>query len=189
MNNNTNRASSNTPERYAAFLRGINNIGSNVIKMEKLKLLFESIGFKNVRTVQASGNVLFETKRTDLASLTEIIEKKLEKELGRKISALLRTVKEIQGIVDAKPFERIKITPRTKLVITFLSEKPVAKLKLPYEPPEKDFKILRSAKKEVFSVVTIKGNKYPNVAAFLEKTFGKNITSRHWSTILKVIGK
>jgi uncharacterized protein (DUF1697 family) len=155
--------------------------------MESLKLLFESAGFKNVRTVQASGNVVFETKRAELSSLTETIEHTVEKELGRKVCVILRTVKEIRGIVDAQPFGRIKVTPRTKLVLTLLSEKPVAKLKLPYKSPEKDFKILRATKHEVFSVVTIKGNKYPNIAAFLEKTFGKRITSRHWSTILKVI--
>jgi len=189
MSTKTSRISTATSIRYVAFLRGINNIGSNVIKMETLKLLFESAGFNNVRTVQASGNVIFETKETDSASLTEILEHTLEKKLGRKIHTIVRTVKEIRRMADGQPFGRINITPRTKLVLTFLSEKPIAKLTLPYESPEKDFKIIKATKNEVFSVVTIRKNKYPPLATFLEKSFGKNITSRHWGTILKVVNK
>ena len=45
--------------KYAAFLRGINVGGNNIIKMEELKKVFESMGFLNVKTILASGNVLF----------------------------------------------------------------------------------------------------------------------------------
>jgi uncharacterized protein (DUF1697 family) len=46
--------------KYVAFLRGI-NIG-RAMKMEDLRRVFESLGYDSVRTVQASGNVLFEAR-------------------------------------------------------------------------------------------------------------------------------
>ena len=46
--------------KYAAFLRGINVGGHTIIKMGELRKVFESLGFWNVKTVLASGNVLFE---------------------------------------------------------------------------------------------------------------------------------
>jgi len=47
--------------KYFAFLRAINVGGKNLIKMEDLKKIFESLGFKNVRTYIQSGNVIFES--------------------------------------------------------------------------------------------------------------------------------
>ena len=119
--------------------------------------------------------------------VTEIIEKKLEKKLGHKVHAILRTVKAIRKIVDARPFGKINATAKTKLLLTLLSEKPVATLTVPYESPGKDFKILRVTKSEVYSIVRIRREKYPPIAAFLEKSFGRKITNRHWSTILKLL--
>jgi len=44
--------------RYVALLAGI-NVGGRTIKMADLKALFESLGFTEVKTLLASGNVLF----------------------------------------------------------------------------------------------------------------------------------
>ena len=46
--------------RYAALLRGI-NVGGINIKMADLRSTFVDLGFENVKTVLASGNVLFDS--------------------------------------------------------------------------------------------------------------------------------
>ena len=43
---------------YVAFLLGINVGGHRKIKMSDLRTLFEKMGFSNVKTVLASGNVI-----------------------------------------------------------------------------------------------------------------------------------
>lgn len=53
-------------KKYAAFLRGINISGKNKISMAELKSGFESLGFENVKTLLNSGNIIFETDKTDL---------------------------------------------------------------------------------------------------------------------------
>ena len=45
---------------YAALLRGINNVGPRIIRLDDLRKVFESMGFKAVKTLLASGNVLFD---------------------------------------------------------------------------------------------------------------------------------
>jgi uncharacterized protein (DUF1697 family) len=59
--------------KYAAFLRGINVGGYKLIPMEKLKKAFESLRFKNVRTLLSSGNVVFEAQSTNIVSLEQTI--------------------------------------------------------------------------------------------------------------------
>ncbi|HKA17271.1 MAG TPA: DUF1697 domain-containing protein [Blastocatellia bacterium] len=52
--------------RYFAFLRAINLGGYHKVKMPYLKKLFESLGFSNVETFIASGNVIYSTPSKEL---------------------------------------------------------------------------------------------------------------------------
>ncbi|HLA07538.1 MAG TPA: DUF1697 domain-containing protein [Anaerolineales bacterium] len=54
--------------KYVAFLRAI-NVGGHPITMDRLCEFFEELGFSNVETFIASGNVIFETKEKNTASL------------------------------------------------------------------------------------------------------------------------
>lgn len=69
----------NDSHQYVAFLRGINVGGHGLIKMIDLKKAFEKMGFENVRTLLASGNVVFESEQTDNKALTTEIESFLKK--------------------------------------------------------------------------------------------------------------
>jgi len=179
---------SGEPTAYAAFLRGINLGGHKQIKMEELKKLFESMGFQGVRTILNSGNVLFQAGGALAKSPGDRIEKEIEKAFGHKVAVILRTIREIQRMADSNPFKKIKVTPETRLYVTFLSEKPSSSLKLPYESPEKDFKILSIQDGAVFSVVTLTPKRGTTDAmAGLEKEFGKKITTRNWNTITKML--
>lgn len=156
--------------------------------MAELKKLFESMGFQGVRTILNSGNVLFQAGGAPTKTLGDKIEKEIEKAFGHKVAVILRTIPEIQEIADSDPFKKVKVTPDTRLYITFLSDQPAANLKLPYEASQKDFKILSIQDGAVFSVVTLKPNRGTTEAmADLEKQFGKRITTRNWNTITKML--
>jgi uncharacterized protein (DUF1697 family) len=105
---------------------------------------------------------------------------------GYEVSVILRATQEIQDLVDSIPFKDIKVTPQTRLYVTFLSEKPKSSLKVPYESPEKDFKIVRVTNGEVCSVLTLGSNRGTiDAMDILEKEFGKKITTRNWNTVIK----
>ena len=60
-----NGGSNPSPSAIIAFLRGINVGGHKKVPMAALKKAFEAMGFRDVRTVLASGNVIFEAPGKD----------------------------------------------------------------------------------------------------------------------------
>ena len=56
--------------------------------MNRLSKAFESLGFANVKTLLASGNVLFAGQRGNTGRLVRRIEAKLEKTFGMKSASL-----------------------------------------------------------------------------------------------------
>ena len=173
---------------YAAFLRGINVGGHKLVKMDALKKAFESLGFMNVKTLLASGNVVFQAPPMSASVLTKQLEEKLKKTFGFEISVLIRPMKELQRLDKAKPFAGIKVTPQTRLFVTFLSEKPARNLKTPYVAPGGNFKILRASNSEVCSVLTITNlRRGMQFMAFLDKELGRMITTRSWSTVTRIL--
>ncbi len=173
--------------KYAAFLRGI-NIGGRKVAMKDLQQVFESLGFSNVKTFIASGNVAFESDDSDSASLTHTIEQKLKTRFGFDIGTMLRNLKDLQTLASVDPFKAAATDSKTKLYVTFLAGKPEAKLRLPYKHPDKNFTVVYLSDAEVCSVLTLSpGTGTTDLMKFLEKQFGKNITTRNWNTIQKLL--
>jgi uncharacterized protein (DUF1697 family) len=174
--------------KFVAFLRGINVGGNKLIKMEDLKKCFAAIGFKNVKTILASGNVLFESSDADEDALAKKIADKLKAELGHDAGIQIRSIDEIQKLADREPFKKIKVTPETRLYLTFLPEKSKSKLKIPYTNAEGDLKILEVTHREVCCTISLSpGRGTTELMGFLEKEFGKNITTRNWNTVGKIL--
>lgn len=174
--------------KHVAFLRGINVGGHKPVKMDELRKTFESLGFQNVKTLLASGNVLFDAQKATPLALTRTIESKLEATFGHKISVLLRSLGEIEKLAESCPFQNIKVTPQTRLYVTFLSEKPKSDLKIPHESPDKSFTVLRVSSNEVCSVLTLSPiARTTDLMDFLEKVFGRNVTTRNWNTITRIL--
>lgn len=175
---------------YVAFLRGINVGGKVLVKMTDVKKIFESLSFKHVQTVLASGNIIFETDKRTAKELASVIEEALVKKYERPIGVLVRTVESLQKIFEQRYFKDVEITPATRCYVTFLSETPTSKLKIPYSSPEKDFTILAMTGTELVSVLTLGENRGTvDAMAIIEKEFGKKVTTRNWNTIEKILRK
>ena len=175
---------------YAAFLRGINVGGNKKVPMSDLKKVLQSIGFSNVKTLLNSGNAIFEAEETGEEKMTKLLEQSLQKKFGFEVPVLIRTLEELNRLATKDPFKGIKITPETRLYVSFLSEKPQSKLTLPYQSPDKTYKILSASPREVCSVLTLSPNtQSTDLMSILEKEFGKKITTRNWNTITKIVQK
>jgi uncharacterized protein (DUF1697 family) len=90
--------------RYVALLRGINVTGKNMIKMETLRAAFESLGFTNVVSYINSGNIAFDTAKTDDRKLAKKIHDAIQKVFGFDISVMVRSMAEVEEIVAWNPF-------------------------------------------------------------------------------------
>jgi uncharacterized protein (DUF1697 family) len=108
--------------RYIALLRAINAGKGHTAKMKSLRQLFKSLGFSNVATFAASGNVVFETQARSVKSLQRKIESQLPEALGFQAAVLIRTDAELSRIADYKPFPESKIDTAGELNIIFLPD-------------------------------------------------------------------
>lgn len=172
---------------YVAFLRGINVGGNSMIKMEDLAKEFKKLGFSNIKTILASGNVIFNSEETDTETITKTVAQRLGKILGRKISVMVRSLDDIRMIVDREPFKGVKLTSTTKTFITFI---PVYTKSMNRSNPVAfdDCTILQVVDGMVVSYLHDKPGKGTlDLMSAIEKEFGNGVTTRTWNTILKVL--
>jgi len=114
-------------KRYVAFLRGM-NLGKRRIKNEELRAHFEAMGFEEVATFRASGNVIFAgPKREAEAKLAARVEAELDERLGYDVPVFLRGAEEIAAIAALEPFPAAKVKKsKGKLQVSLLKKKPSA---------------------------------------------------------------
>lgn len=114
-------------ERYVAFLRGM-NLGNRRIKNPELQAEFEQLGFAEIATFRASGNVVFAVARREArAKLTARIEAGLLDGLGYDVPVYLRSAAEVSAIAAAEPFPAKDLAAsKGKLQVTMLRREPTA---------------------------------------------------------------
>lgn len=170
---------------YVALLRGIAPMNPNM-RNQKLREVFEGLGFTKVQTVISSGNVLFETDKTDQLALETLIEQAIVDELGFTSATIIRSQAQLQALVEARPFKGAEHSKQTYLTITFL--------KTPLPAPArmssgKDYKITHTTPAEVCAVTNVDQLHTPDFMMQLEKQFGKTITTRTWKTVERILAK
>ena len=164
--------------RYAAFLRAVSPTNA---KMPELKKAFEAAGFEDVKTVLSSGNVVFTARAASDASLQKKAEAAMEKKLGHRFLTIVRPVDALRAMLASDPYP--VLPANAKRIVTFLRERPAAKIELPIELDGASILLVKET--EVFSAYlpTPKG---PVFMTLIEKTFGKELTTRTWDTVAKV---
>ena len=151
--------------KYVAFIRGVGPENPNM-HQDKLKKFFESLGFTNVKVLLSSGNVTFESSKENGKSLENQIEENLPKMLGFKKATIVRSYDELKRVFNSDPFHGTQDTPTSRLNVTFLKNG-----------------------KEVFSSIDTVNIGTVKIMATLEKQHGKEITTRTWKTVGKVLKK
>ena len=168
--------------RYIALLRAI-NVGKHIVKMERLRALFEELGFKNVETFIASGQVIFESGATDASKLEAKIEKHLRASLGYDVATFIRTPAQLRKV------SKLARGDGRTLYVFFTRKKPaktaVDKLAT-YQNDVDEFEVHGT---EVFWYcrTTLTASKF--TGALLEKIIGMPATARNVNTIHRLVEK
>jgi uncharacterized protein (DUF1697 family) len=105
---------------YVALLRGVNLIGKSTLRMADLKAIADDLGLENATTYIASGNLIFTSDRPE-EKLQLMLEKDLQKHMGKDIRVVLRTAGEMEKVVNANPFTD---QPGNRVQAFFLNEPP-----------------------------------------------------------------
>ena len=109
---------------YIAMLRGINVGAHKRMKMERLRVSCETLGFEQIATYIQSGNVVFKAPKLSPASLSEKIEKRIAADFGFEADVITRTREEFKKMVRTNPFLKEAGVDESKLHILFLAEAP-----------------------------------------------------------------
>lgn len=171
---------------FVSLFRGINVGGHHKIRMDDLKDLHESLGFKDVSPFIQSGNVVFNSDDADVARLRRHIEDGFEKKFGFHVEVFVRTSAELREIIENNPFQSQPGKESKWVVVSFLAARPddtaQEDLLKTYVGPEELFII----GKEVYIYYTNGIGRSKLSQSFMEKklkTFG---TARNWNTILQL---
>jgi uncharacterized protein (DUF1697 family) len=105
-----------------ALLRAVNVGGTGKMPMSDLKDICEQLGFGSVRTYIASGNVVFESRKSETA-VKAALEKRLAAYAGKPVGVLLRSATEMARVAADNPFP--KAAPNRTMVV-FLNHAPPA---------------------------------------------------------------
>lgn len=175
--------------RYVAFLRAINVGGRNLVKMDFLRGLFESLGFSNVETFIASGNVVFETKSNNPRALERKIGERLRESLGFEVATFIRTCEELAAVANYRPFSQSDLEEAAALDIAFLADElddESGKKLLALRTDVDDFHV---HEREVYWLRRKRQSDSKISNAMLEKAVGRKATLRGANTVKKMAAK
>jgi uncharacterized protein (DUF1697 family) len=175
--------------QYISLLRGINVGGHHRVPMAALSNEMRKLGFENVTTLLNSGNVIFHTSLHQEDELEEVITNHLEKIFGFPIPVLIRRPEVLLDLVRENPFKHLEVTKDIRLYISFLKEIPTTELTFPWTSNDGSYRIVEVRGTTICSVLDLSTTQTPKGMDALELLFGKNITTRNWNTINRIVNQ
>lgn len=171
---------------HVAFLRAINVGGTGLVKMADLQKAFTAAGCRNVRTVIASGNVLFEC--ASLEAVRPRILKKVGALLGTEPVIVFRTMRQLEAAVNAAPFGSLADDRAVKIYVMFMAGRVSPKPTFPMALAKERLEAIGMHASDVLIVSRRKPNGwYGFPGTWIEKALGVAATGRSWSTVAKIV--
>lgn len=161
-----------------ALLRGINLGARNKVDMKSLKMLFEEMGYENIRTYIQTGNVIFDNVSYDIQQ----IESVLRKTFGFDIPVAVRSKEELEEI------QQHPIFLKDQVYVMFLA----------HEISDEQYTLLDSLIEDEFviwnrrNIIIRLSNNYHQTKftnTFFEKKLGMSSTARNQNTVNKIVLK
>ncbi len=125
---------------------------------------------------------MFDASTTSEGAVAKRIARAMTAELGKVFTPFVRTIPALEALIEEDPFASFELRATDKRIVTFLHEAPVAPPRLPVELEEA--RILGLRGREALSAYS-PGPNGPVFMTLLERTFGKDVTTRTWDTVKK----
>lgn len=154
--------------------------------MEALRDMFRSIGFKNVKSYIASGNVAFDTRKAKDSTLINKIETAVKLNFSLEIEVLIRTISEIENVLDESPFEK-QLLEDTNLYVVFLKESLSSEKVKQLTSHNNEFETFEVKDRNIYClskkgfIKSLLGKKY------IDNKLKTPATARNWRTVNKIV--
>jgi uncharacterized protein (DUF1697 family) len=167
--------------RYVALLRAV-NVGGRKVEMAKLRAAVADAGFEHVATYIASGNLFFDSPQRSKPKIVDALEAAMRDAFGFEVPVALRTVAELEAIVESDPFAGWSRSDDHRLLVNFHLG-PVPKLDVPSTSPKGTVELVGATSGETFTVAHVVDGrwgqeKWPKTG---------DSTTRFWHTTAKIL--
>lgn len=170
--------------RYVALLRAI-NLGKRQVKMDRLRAVFGEMGFKDVSTYIASGNVLFSTGMKDETKLIKKIEAGLHAAFGFEVATILRNPAQMAEAAARLPLDELRANPELRMYVSYFMRLPTAAERKTVEALSTDVTEFMLHGRELHTLIRPPGD-LVFAASYVEKPLGQPGTARNWKSTLKL---
>lgn len=171
-----------TTVTFVALLRGI-NVGGNILKMDRLRLLCSDLGAKDVRTYVQSGNLVFKASGA-AGQWTQRLEKRLDGESRLPVSVILRTAEELQSLRAKNPFLKDRNIEVARLGVAFLQQAPTPQGIAALRRMDLGSERFHLADREIYLHCPQGFGKAKLYS--LDKVLSQKTTVRNWNTVIKL---
>jgi uncharacterized protein (DUF1697 family) len=172
---------------HLALLRGINVSGHNMMKMDALQSMLESIGFLNVETYVQSGNVFVDSEEESAASVGFKMKHEIFKAFGHEVPVVVVSKEDLESCFKNSPYLNEKDVDTKKLYVAFLSNtlrtESINDLKISQFKP--DEAIIDGNK--IFIKYAVGAGKTRLDQKYIEKKLNLNATIRNWNTVTQLL--
>ncbi len=168
--------------KYVALMRGIGP-GNPNMHGSKLVGVLEDLRLTNVKSVISSGNVIFESDTSDISQLETTIQAAWPEKLGFTSTTIVRSQPQLEALVARDPFHGAEHSRESYLLVTF------------FKNPPRDLSNLKGnyyddlGANALCSIIDTTASKTPDFMAKLERQFTKDITSRTYLTLHRILAK
>ena len=152
--------------------------------MDRLRTLFEALGFDDVSTFIASGNVIFQSGTRSAPKLESRVEAHLREQLGFEVTTFLRTPADLAAVAARRVFT--DVSPDASLYVAFLKHEPDAAQRTKLLAMSSAIDRFAVHGREAWWLSTTGMGKSPFSGATLEKILGTPATMRNITTVRKL---
>jgi len=170
-----------------SLLRGINVGGHKKIRMADLRALYASLGFREVRTLLQTGNVIFQTDETDLALVNSRLEAGIYDAFGFYVPVIMRSPAAFKRICQRHPFTEAQLDAPRKCVVVVPTDAPIPQAvdALRENNPGREVIFADGSELYVFYTDGQARSKLDN--SRIENALGLQSTVRNWNTCSKLL--
>jgi len=159
------------------------------MRNDKLRSVFDNLGFADVGSVLSSGNMVFRTDQQDSGALEDRIGQALSAKLGIGGGTIVRTRAELSALIDSDPFNGRGHSRETYLTATFFKQPPQFSIKELPTLAGVDLIGYDRAARCALAVTDTTSPQGPELRVWLERNFGRDITTRTWLTVHRIVAK
>jgi uncharacterized protein (DUF1697 family) len=172
--------------QYIAFLRAV-NVGGRIVKMAELKTIFEKLGFDDVSTFIASGNVIFSASGA-AARLESNVEQGLAKSLNYAVPTMVRTTGEVASAAAYEAFSATALQ-RASLYVGFMKREASPPAIEAMRSLQTEIDELRVHGREVYWLARKNIAESSITGAGIEKALQTAVTFRNINTVRRLAAK